>query len=388
LHRFLVLVLAAVSSAAAAVAAGSVDSAHACAILGRGLPGVETDTEKVLLVWDRVRRREHFVRSVRFAGPRGASFGFLVPTPARPELAEAPDIFPDLGQAVLPKIIENTEYRPVWSCMGFFKSREVAQSAPLAVGAHTSAVEVVEERRIAGMEATVLFGRDAAALSAWLGEHGFTSRPALEEWLAPYVQRAFYVTAFRYATPGPASADASDDAGARVGATEAKVESVVSETKTVRLSFDADVPFYPYREPDDVAPREGRKLDLFVVSDTPLAAQFEGGQPFVARPGVVRPLEESRLHVLRGALPSDTPTRSAEGSGALWLSHIVDRSMSRKGLPDLEFTALPPQVVEPPPIVRYVRVPVPVPIEAFALLAVGGGVVWWRRRRGVRSARH
>jgi len=74
---------------------------------------------------------------------------------------------------------------------------------------------------------TVLLASDTAALATWLREHGFQGRPELQAWLAPYVARSFYVTAFRF-VPG------SDRRA--LGA-------------PVRLSFTTATPFYPYAEP-------------------------------------------------------------------------------------------------------------------------------------------
>src|SRR5688500_18314450 len=42
--------------------------------------------EKTLIVFDAERRREHFVREVVFRAA-GVPFGFVVPTPSRPEVA-------------------------------------------------------------------------------------------------------------------------------------------------------------------------------------------------------------------------------------------------------------------------------------------------------------
>ena len=43
--------------------------------------------------------------------------------------------------------------------------------------------------RVAGMDATVLRATDSMALGEWLSSHGFSTRPALERWLAHYVER-------------------------------------------------------------------------------------------------------------------------------------------------------------------------------------------------------
>ena len=43
--------------------------------------------ESAVIVWEGATRTEHFVRRATFA-TTAADFGFLVPTPSKPELAE------------------------------------------------------------------------------------------------------------------------------------------------------------------------------------------------------------------------------------------------------------------------------------------------------------
>jgi hypothetical protein len=66
--------------------------------------------EQALIVWDAEARQQHFVRRARFDAD-APSFGFLVPTPTRPMLAEAPDaIFDALDRAVQPEIVTRTKW--------------------------------------------------------------------------------------------------------------------------------------------------------------------------------------------------------------------------------------------------------------------------------------
>ena len=57
----------------------------ACAARGRRGP-IAIEGEEALIVWDARRHMQHFVRRAAFAP--GEDFGFLVPTPHRPQLAE------------------------------------------------------------------------------------------------------------------------------------------------------------------------------------------------------------------------------------------------------------------------------------------------------------
>jgi hypothetical protein len=51
---------------------------------------VAIEHEDALIVWDPGKGMEHFIRRARF-DTTAKDFGFLVPTPSKPELAEVPD---------------------------------------------------------------------------------------------------------------------------------------------------------------------------------------------------------------------------------------------------------------------------------------------------------
>jgi hypothetical protein len=266
----LVCKLAAWAVACALVAAGR--SASACAMAHPPSVGrAYVAHEDALIVWDAQKHVEHFVRTARFKAG-AASFGFLVPTPARPTLAEAGDFLMDaLEEVTAPEIEYRNEYEPVpiGCTMLPFALLSTRTGAPVSAGAP---VRVLEETRVAGMDAAVLAADDAGALASWLSAHGFDFRDSLKRWVAPYLEKKWVITAFRYARPGAERADAAGS-------------SLTSEA--VRISFPADVPVYPYREPDDAPQTTGRELHLFVVADTAVdGAMGElGGAPWeVQRP--------------------------------------------------------------------------------------------------------
>ncbi len=72
---------------AAAALTAPVRSPACCAVSRLGEPVINAD-QTVLILWDAETRTEHFVRKASFRGG-GADFGFLVPTPALPELSES-----------------------------------------------------------------------------------------------------------------------------------------------------------------------------------------------------------------------------------------------------------------------------------------------------------
>ena len=209
----------------AAGMAGS--SAVACIVVGGGTTKIAG--EEVVIAWDAARHREHFVRRLSF---RDASpdFGFLVPTPGRPELGE-------VDGRLFDRLFDVYHRQPEGDGSRLRGIGHAAAGAP--------PVQVIETQRVAGLDATVLLATDSAALTAWLGEHHYPASPSLARYLAPYVQQHYYVTAFRYA-PGVADA--------RFG------------TRAVRMSFDTDRAYFPYAEPDDATVVPDRVFRLSVIA--------------------------------------------------------------------------------------------------------------------------
>src|SRR5262249_53159001 len=162
----------------------------------------------------------HFIRRADFQS-EAPDFGFLVPSPSQPELAEAPDsVFEILDEATRPQIVEGTEYQ-VMICtpMEFLLS---ASEPPVGAGPR---VQILDTQRVAGYDTAVLRADDAAALSQWLSARGYPSRPELQQWLEPYVRAHWVVTAFKIAKR-------ARTAGMELG------------TSAVRMSFATERPFF------------------------------------------------------------------------------------------------------------------------------------------------
>jgi len=260
----------------------------ACAAFGPTGP-VTIAGEEALIVFDAARGRQHFVRTAAFDGAP-ADFGFLVPSPSPPELAEAPaEVFRELFAI----------YRQP-------ESRRGRGALRAAGGADEPEVRVVARELVAGLDATVLRANDAEALRRWLEQNGYPSREPLRAWLSPYVVKGWYVTAFKLAP------------GSRRG----------FATRAVRMSFDTQVPFYPYSEPA-VAGRRGRPFRVSVVAPWRVDARL-GFRPwsttaaFADRPG------ERLVSALRGAVPSEAFDTAA------WLT-VFDEPRSMRPDRDLYF---------------------------------------------------
>ncbi len=327
---------------------------------------VRTASEDALIVWDEAGHLEHFVREAVF-DTTADSFGFLVPVPARPTLADADD---NLFRWLLVASAPSNEFEPRPSiargveltCLPVL----VARGRRVPAGASLES-PVVEQTRVAGLDATVLAAADAGALSAWLSEHGFALRPSLQRWIAVYVAKGWYIVAFRYE---------------RRKATEVptEVRSGAIASRAIRITFAAQRPVYPYLEPDDVAAKPGRRLTLFLISPAPLVGSLVDGD---GRPWGAQTEFSARVPV--GPFPADR-LPGVDLPDHPWLTQMHDRSEKRPPS-DLVFTRTASASELRPPTMRHdFDTPVYVPVE----LPVGGAVLawwwWWRRRRRARAA--
>ena len=102
------LILPVVLLAAAAALAALPADAPGCGVAPHEGQYVAVADESALIVWDEATKTEHFVRRARFEGT-AYDFGFLVPTPTRPQLAEADEtLFDDLSALTAAKIVYET----------------------------------------------------------------------------------------------------------------------------------------------------------------------------------------------------------------------------------------------------------------------------------------
>lgn len=352
---------------AAVLAAGAWADARACAVAPREGLRVEVAEESALIVWDPVRQEEHFIRRATFrvpgrssphaplppdhAPPPEPSFGFLVPTPTRPTLAQAPDaVFEALDRLVQPEVVRERPWRLVPTALCF--PAPVADSRVSAESAAPRGVDVLERVKVSGYDAAVLAADDPAALAAWLKEHGYDHRPALVGWLERYVAAGWIITAF-------------------------KVDG--DATAPVRLTFSTDRPLYPYREPEDArAPTSEpppRHLRVFLVAPERLQGTLgeAGAWPATLRYASPNPALATAMGEAVPALPA----------GSLWLHAFDDRSSPRPGTDEVFFARDPAQAPKLPPA-RVVVIPREVPIPIDLLVAVAAGfalILRWRRRR-------
>jgi hypothetical protein len=279
--------------------------------------------EQALIVFDARAKREHFVREVVFRAAH-QPFGFVVPTPARPEVAA----------------VKSSPFAGLRRDFPFQAAPKGALRGLGAVGSGAGrgmggGVQVLETSRVGSFTAFVLAADDAAALTGWLAKNGFTSTRETDAWIAHYVKLKFYYVAMRYEPP--------KGAAPRTATADARTKS-----ETVRISFDTPLPYYPYLEPKPgpgAAVRDARLLELWLVSRerfVPVAAREQK-----AKVHWVRPLAagdeyqaDSRRELL-AALGSDSKILPApepgSGGAALRVQRFMDQKRSRAGYGDIVF---------------------------------------------------
>jgi hypothetical protein len=244
---------------AATVDPGDAAPVLACAPAPPQNKAVEIADESAIILWDSTSKTQHFIRRAAFE-TNAADFGFLVPTPTKPEV-EAVDneAFAELGRITAPAVVEKTRSSGGGGCsIGCGKAADPKSSA----GAAAPSVQVLEEKDVAGYRAAVLKADEAGVLGRWLQDNGYEFSPALEEWVKPYVTAGWKITAFKIAKSTP------DTSGVR--------------SKAVRMSFQTDRPFFPYREPagqaalDKNGKKTGRLLRVFFLSNERVMGKFGG----------------------------------------------------------------------------------------------------------------
>lgn len=332
--------------------AGGMRDAYACAPAPHAGERIAVVEESAAIVWEPAVKREHFIRRATFHGI-ARDFGFLVPTPTVPELQEVDGgIFDVLAERTRRKTVYETKHRPEFTPLlaMFFLSKRATETAA------NNAVNVLSTQNLAGYEAAVLETTDAAALNAWLSEHGYATTPDLQEWLDAYVKQGWKITAFKI--------DKQQDAMARSSA--------------VKMSFTTERPFFPYREPASQRDLQG---------DDPgriLRVWFLGPE---------------RVSGTVGSTPWNTELLWSNDPGAAWLrdferrarldlpdslrlSAFADYVSPRPGTDDLFFDPATDQrpFVPPPEVITSVQ-PIPMPLDVVGVLAIGTFFVIRRRRR-------
>lgn len=223
--------------------------------------------ERTLILWDAASHRQHFVREVRFTSTGELPFGFIVPTPARPEVNDVKSPPFDALQGRFPHTLLDTPESDFGAPGGKGQGEGVGRGIASGGGAP---VQVLEKKRVGDFTSFVLAATDAKALADWLKKNKFRASEAGQKWIERYVKLGFFFVALRYE-------------GKKVKLGEE--QELVS--RSLRLSFDTPLPYYPYEEPADAPDQSGRELQVWLVTQgvhVPLAPVVRGGRVEIRRP--------------------------------------------------------------------------------------------------------
>lgn len=328
--------------------------ADACAPAPPAGEEVAIADEEAVIVWDAATKTEHFIRRAQF-GSTAKKFGFLVPTPSKPELGEIDSsIFGDLAWQLRPEVVVDTsgftiDAEPLlWKACTLTLAKKGGVAMP-------ASVEVMQSVNVAGFDATTLRADAPDAIAAWLGEHGFANTPQLTEWLAWYVDHHWVITAFVVA-----STDAS---------------SSTVTTSAVRMTFATERPFYPYREP---APLPMTTTPRVSTASRLLRVFFLANDRFAATLGDTAPWSARVLH----ASPLTLPESLVALKAGRFATVFHDESNPRIASDELYFARSADQTPVRQTVTRHE--PTTIPIAPDVLLLVG--IVVWRLRRRKRGA--
>lgn len=267
--------------------------------------------ERVLLLHDPEKGVEHFIREVVFQGSR-ETFGFVVPTPTRPDVFKVTEPPFDKLETAFP-------FEPPDQGEGGSKGRGMPANAP--GGGAPPKVAILDIKRVGSFTAFVLAATDASALANWLKDNGLSSSKENDAWLAGYVERKFYYVAFRYEP----SKDGPDNGQPRA--------------ETVRITFKTPLAYYPYREPEHPSRVEARDVGLWVASPErvqPVALAEEGGRPVWVKPFLEGWTQEGvSVERVKHALGPEED--KLLGGAALAIQPFEDQKTSRAGYGDVVF---------------------------------------------------
>ena len=277
----------------------------ACCAVTRDAGAVVNADQTVIMVWDAAHRTQHFIRQASFKSDAD-DVGFIVPTPSRPQLEESGDAaFSTLRTITAPRV------RPEGFGLG-------CSAMPVAA-TYRNSVRVIEEKRVAGFDATVLTAASGADLADWLRDHGYSYSPQVAEWAHPYVAGGWMMVALKVAKPKDGRANPDLKAAG------------------LRLSFKTDRPLFPYREPESAiaAKRLGtsdRLLRIYFIADGRYRATLGDEGKWSGRVAWSGDITASRAGLL-----ADLKLSGGTGPEKWWLTEFEDHWPYARAAGDVYF---------------------------------------------------
>ena len=297
------------------------------------MPVVNAD-QTVIMIWDAARQTQHFIRKASFESA-AEDFGFIVPSPTQPELAESGgEAFPLLAKLTEPEVTKR------WGGFGFGCSAHVASPGGISDNAAWSGVKVLEKKEVAGFNATVLEANSSQALLAWLKENGYAYSQEVEVWAKPYIEQGWKFTALKIVKKRESTA---------------KTGNAV-DAASLRISFKTQRPLFPYREPDPKAYAQAlgvkeRLLRIYFLAEARYRGDLSDNDSWTGKAVWAGKISEESRRLLLAALklPGDT------GPAGMWLTEFEDRWPYRSAPADLYFSRdQNQQSLRREPIIQYV----------------------------------
>jgi hypothetical protein len=323
-----------------------------------GVPAVNAD-QTVIMIWDAATKTQHFIRQASFK-TEGDDLGFLVPTPRQPDLQEAGD-----GAFQLLRTWTAPAVQRVWQPRNPFGCATLSSGAPAGLGAGpVPVVRVLEEKLVAGFNAVVLESTSSTALVGWLEQHGYAYSPELAAWARPHIEAGWKITALKVAK----SADDRDK------------QTVAASA--LRLSFKADRPIFPYREPDPSGPARvlganDRLLRIYFIADARYEGELTREVPWTGKTAWAGKMRARDRRELLKALHLPPTT----GPEECYLTEFEDHWPYRVAPADLCFHRSADQDnIRRPPVIQYVSTSLPADATLWALATIVAAPVVLRRR--------
>ena len=285
-----------------------VQDADGCGIARKRGRKVAVASESAIIIWDEQAKTEHFIRRASFISDAD-DFGFLVPTPTQPELAEAND--------------DSFKHLELLFSKTPVKAKGAGKGGKGGGKAEAPKVEVLDEKRVANQHVVVLKANDVDALGKWLTDHDYEFSADLKDWVKPYIDAKWIITASKIAKD-------------RDGLAVKNVSSTA-----VRMSFKTEMPFYPYRESAEQRDKSNVQLNrllrvLFIGKTGYKGTLGERGEAWPATTTSVSIGPVSRdglLSVLK--LPQGTGAQTRQ------MTVFEDRSSPRPSGDDVYFSPVP-----------------------------------------------
>jgi hypothetical protein len=322
------------SKAFATTLGASVFAGSLWACSGVGPPGqpVVFGDQTNIVIWDEATQTEHFIRNANFRS--GANdFGFIAPTPGKPELHEASNkAFYTLAN-LAPRVL----YSRAMAGGGGFGGG----------GARDEEVKVIQEADVAGYHATTLFSTSAHAINNWMNDHGYVSTPEVEKWADRYTARGWYLTAFKVIDK----------------------TKLTASTGTVRMSFHTQAPYNPFYVPSsNILLSMKGTLRVYFVSTGDYVANIGPGGETWETPSWTAPIPEasSALLAKQVKIPAEAIPDNVQ------VETFVDNDFPRAAADDIYFEKKASTVAAVPPSspfrASYLLL---APIFGVALVAAG-----------------